>query len=135
MKNPKSFSLLLFVICSALFTRCTPENLDYISTAKETISRGQWSVEYYFAGQDKTDQFTNYQFSFSGNGTVSATDGNNRIGGTWSMLHDVNRNEVLRMNIQEAHFQELSEEWKVNSAGSNLVTLKEGQNELRLRKL
>lgn len=54
MKNATLFSFLLIVVSTSLFTRCTPENLDYVSTAKEILPQGKWSVDYYFSGQDKT---------------------------------------------------------------------------------
>jgi hypothetical protein len=135
MKNAKLFSYLLIVASTSFFARCTPERLDDFGTAKEIISNGQWSVDYYYAGQDKTTQFSNYQFSFIGNGTVTANYGTGSINGTWAILRDVNRNEVLRISIQEPHLQELNEQWNVVNASSDILGMKGSNSELRLKKL
>ncbi len=110
--------------------------MDYTSSTKEVISKGKWSVEYYYAGQDKTAQYSNYQFSFTGNGNVTVSSGTNSVTGTWSTITDINRNEVLRMSLgQEPHLQELNEQWCVSSKTIGNVTMKVNGNELRIRKL
>jgi hypothetical protein len=134
MKNAKFFAYLLIVISTSLFVRCTPENLDYGSGTKEMITGKQWSVDYYFAGQDRTVQFSNYKFSFVGNGTLTANDGIASVNGNWSMITDVNRNAVLRINISEAHLQGLNEQWTVDLS-SDVLILKGSGSEMRLRKL
>lgn len=133
MKNLKFFSYLI-VFSTLFFTSCTKENLDYRSTAREIISSGRWSVDYYFQGQNKSAQFDNYQFNFLGNGTLSATNGSVSINGTWSVVRDVNRNEVLRINIQESFFRDLNEQWNVTGTDSYSVSMKTESRELRLRK-
>jgi hypothetical protein len=134
MKNAKFFSYLLIVVFTSLFVRCTPENLDYGSGTKEMITGKQWSVDYYFAGQDRTAQFSNYKFSFAGNGTLTANDGIASVNGNWSMITDVNRNDVLKINIAEAHLQSLNEQWTV-SLSSGVLIMKGTESEMRLRKL
>jgi hypothetical protein len=133
MKNLKFFTYLLIIISTSLFVGCTPENIDYGPTTKEMITKAQWSVDYYFAGQDRTSQFSNYKFSFIGNGTLTASDGTAFVSGNWSMITDANRNDILRINISEAHLQ-LNEQWTVNPSAEILV-LKGTGSEMRLRKL
>jgi len=133
MKNAKFFTYLLIIISTSLFVSCTRENLGYGSTTREIITGKQWSVDYYFAGQDRTAQFNNYKFNFVSDGTLTANDGIASVNGNWSMLTDVNRNDVLRINISEAHLQ-LNEQWTVNPSADILV-LKGTGSEMRLRKL
>jgi hypothetical protein len=134
MKNAKLFTYLLIIISTSLFVRCTPESLDYGSTTKEAITGKQWSVNYYFAEQDRTAQFSNYKFSFVGDGTLTANDGTASANGNWSMTTDVNRNDVLRINISETHLQGLNEQWTVNLS-SDVLIMKGSASEMRLRKL
>ena len=82
MKATKFFAYLLIVFSTSLFTNCTRENIDYGSTTKETITKSQWSVDYFFAGQNVTTQFSNYKINFVGNGTVIANDGTSSVNGT-----------------------------------------------------
>lgn len=135
MKNRTVFSYLLIILSTFIFTRCTPENVDYRSSAREFISAGQWSIDYYFDGQDKTSLFSDYRFSFIGNGTVTANASGSSASGKWSIVRDVNRNEVLEMLISEALFQDLNDDWTVTSAEAGLIVMKDAGSELRLRKL
>ena len=134
MKAVKFFAYLLVIISTSVFTNCTPENLDYGSTTKETITKTQWSVDYFFAGQDVTAQFSNYKINFVGNGIVTANDGTNMVSGTWSMVTDVNRNEVLRISIPEAHLQVLNDQWKVKQTSDDVLTMNGASSEIRLKK-
>jgi hypothetical protein len=135
MKAVKFFAYLLIVISTSVFTSCTPENLDYGSTTKETITKSQWSVDYFFAGQNVTAQFSNYKINFSGNGTVTANDGTTSVNGTWSMITDLNHNDVLRINISETHLQELNDQWTVKQTSDDVLTMKGATSEFHLKKL
>jgi hypothetical protein len=126
--------LLLIIISTSFFVRCTPENLNYGSTTKETITKAQWSVDYFFAGQDLTAQFSNYKINFAGNGTVTASNGTTSVNGIWSMVTDVNRNDVLRISISEAHLQGLNEQWTVRQTSDEVLTMNAAAGEVRLKK-
>lgn len=134
MKAVKFFAPLFIIISTSLFFSCTPENLDYGSGTKEIITGKQWAVDYYFEGQDKTAQFSNYKFSFVGDGTLTANDGTASVSGNWNMITDVNRNDVLGINISETHLQGLNEQWTVNLS-SDVLIMKGSGSEMRLRKL
>lgn len=137
MKSAKpALSFLLIVISTSLFTSCTPESLDYSATTREFISKGQWSVDLFFAGQDKTAQYSGYQFSFIGNGTATATNGVETVSGTWSVVRDVNRNEILSINMNtQNQMQELNVQWNVTDKNNFIIAMKDGSNELRFKKL
>jgi len=137
MKNVKLFAQLLIIVSTSFFASCSPENLNDLSTPKEIISKGQWSVDYYFSGQDKTSLYNNFHFSFIGNGTVTATNGTNTINGTWSMITDVSRNQVLKINIdsQEPYLLELNDQWSITNSSTDAISMKDASGELRLRKL
>ena len=134
MKNQKLFYFFVIITMSSLLSSCTQENISYGDTAREAITKSQWSVDYYFAGQDRTTEFSNYKLSFIGNGTVKADDGTGSFNGNWSMVTDAYRNDVLRINISEAHLQAMNEAWKVNLTADGL-TMKGGSSEIHLRKL
>ena len=125
----------LFIIISSLFIGCTTENLDYTGTARENISQGNWTVDYCFADQDKTSQFSKYQFNFIGNGTLVVSNDSSSVSGSWSMAKDVNYNEVLRIKIDEAYFQTLNNQWTVTGNDMGRLTMSGADRQLRLRKL
>ena len=135
MKNVRVLALLTAVVF--LFIRCTPDQ-DYISNTKEIISQGKWSVDYYFSGQNKTAQYTNFQFTFSLNGTVSCTDGTQSFNGSWAMTRDVNRNDVLLINMsnQQPNITQLNAQWNVTNQSTSLVDMTSGGSaEIRFKKL
>jgi hypothetical protein len=135
MKNTLLFSFLLVIVSTSLFTGCTKDSNSYGDTTREAITKAQWSVDYFFAGQDKTAQFSGYAFSFVGNGMVTATDGVNSFNGNWSMITDAHRNDVLRINISEAHMQDLNSEWIVSLMSDGALTMKGAVSEIHLKKL
>jgi hypothetical protein len=137
MKSARLATFILIVISTSIFTRCTREPLDYISTTKEFISQGNWKVDYYYAGQDKTAQYTGHQFIFNADGTIYGTDGNNTFNGSWNTITDVNRNDVLQIHINasDPRLMELNEHWTVRETGAVVISMKEGAIELRFKKL
>jgi hypothetical protein len=136
MKNHSLSLSVILLLVSIMFFRCTPGDMDYSSTAKEIITKGEWSVDYYFAGQDKTAQYSSFHFEFLGNGTVEGTTGTTTFTGTWSTLRDVNRKELLNINITTPHLPELNDQWTVNEVSSTIIMLRnEGNDLLRLKRL
>ena len=134
MKNEKFFYFFIIATLSSFLSSCTQENISYGDTAREAITKSQWSIDYYFSGQDKTTEFSNYKLSFIGNGIVKADDGTGSASGNWSMVTDAYRNDVLRINISEIHLQGMNEQWKVNLTPNGL-TMKGASSEIHLKKL
>lgn len=134
MKAVKFFAFLLLAISTSFFNSCTPETLNYGSTTKETITKTSWSVDYFFDGQDVTAQFSNYKIHFAGNGTVTADNGTTSVSGTWNMVKDLNRNDVLNIAISETHLQGLNDQWTVTQTTGDILTMKGASSEIRLKK-
>ena len=135
MKNLTVISYLLVIISTSLFTSCSRESIDYPGSTKQVITGSSWTIDYYFAGQDKTAQFNNYKFNFVATGTMTADDGTNSFNGNWSVVTDVNRKDVLRINLTEAHLQDLNNQWTVDANSSGSLVMKNSGSEIRLRKL
>ncbi|MGZ3846346.1 MAG: hypothetical protein ACXVBH_09850 [Flavisolibacter sp.] len=136
MKYPKFISYLLVIVSASFFSSCSRESIDYPGSTKQVIAGSSWSIDYYFAGQDKTAQFSNYKFSFVGTGLVTADDGTNTFNGNWSVVTDVNRKDVLRINLSDAHLQDLNNQWTIEDANtSGSLVMKNSASEIHLRKL
>ena len=136
MKNLRFISYLLVIISTSLFTSCTRDSIDYPGSTKQVITAASWSIDYYFAGQDKTAQFNNYKFNFAPTGTMTADDGTNSFNGNWSVVTDVNRKDVLRINLAETHLQDLNNQWTViDATNTGSLVMKNGTSEIRLRRL
>ena len=136
MKSSKFFVGLLLLFSSMAFVRCTPDQ--YVSdSTKDVLSTGKWSVDYYYAGQDKTAQFNSYEFTFVGTGDVLGTNGTSQVQGKWSIMKDVNRNDVIEINLQtqEPFLLELNEIWKVADKSTDVIAMDGSGMQLRLRKM
>src|SRR5215207_2237133 len=117
MKSAKSFAVVLLFI-SFSFANCSPDR-DYLFTTSEIITQGNWGVEF-FVSQDKTAQYANYTFHFSGNGSLDGTDGNKTVKGIWHVIRDVDRTDLLTINLNEHnHMPELNNTWNVKSKSTN----------------
>jgi hypothetical protein len=134
MKNAKLFSHVLIITSVCFIAGCTRENISYGDTTREAITRAQWSIDYYFAGQDRTAEFSSYTFNFVGNGTLKADNGTNSFDGNWSLVTDGHRNDVLSINISEALLQNINDQWKVNLSADGL-TMKGAASQIHLKKL
>ena len=135
MKSLKiSSALLLFV--SVLFTNCSPDH-DFLSSTNEIITRGSWNVEF-FANDSKTAEFGNFNFQFNGNGQLSGTNGVRTVQGSWNVIRDANRADILTISMNEqGNVSELSNTWAVKTKTTNafIMQAKGSTTEFRLRKL
>lgn len=135
MKSAKAFAVFLLFI-SLLFTNCSPDH-DYLFTTNELITRGNWDVEF-FKDDTKTAVFNNYSFQFNGDGKLYGTDGVKTVEGSWNVIRDVDRTDVLTINMNEqGNVGELSNVWSVKAKSTEAFTLqaKGSTTEFRLRKL
>ena len=135
MKSLKIYAaLLLFVAFSS--TSCSPDH-DFLSSTNEIITRGSWDVEF-FANDSKTAEFASYSFQFSGNGKMYGSNGIKSVEGSWNVIRDADRTDVLTINMNEqGNVAELSNVWFVKAKNINNFKLqaKGGNTEFRLRKL
>ena len=134
MKNLTVFSCFIILTIS-LLASCTRESISYGDTTREAITKSQWSIDYYFTGQDRTAEFSIYKFSFTGSGIVKAEDRSGSFTGNWNMVKDVMRNDILSINISEAHLQSLNDKWTVSLIQDGSITMKGATSEVRLKRL
>ena len=135
MKSAKIFAaILLFVSFS--FTSCSPDQ-DHLFTTDEIITRGDWGIEF-FIDANKTHEYGNYVFKFSGNGTLRGTDGVNSTEGTWNVIRDVDRSDLLTITLSDqTNLADLNNTWQVKAKSTEAIKLQARGNasEFRIRKL
>ena len=139
MKTLRTF-LSVFAFTLLLCTSCTEndenliDNTAQIQELVDTFITGSWRVtNFNDSGQDETNDFTSYNFTFDSNGTVVATNGNETINGTWSVTDssssssnssggDIDFN--LFFNVSTTHnFDDLNDDWDIVSVSSTEVSL------------
>lgn len=106
-----------------------------MQSAQDMMVQGDWVVNYYYAGSDKTAQYLAYEFNFFHNGSLNGRGTANQFHGKWNVEKDVSRNEILHLSFDEAQLSPLIDEWKVTATGNNSVSLKDAtNNKLRLKR-
>ena len=135
MKSLKLTALLLVLVSSQFFTGCTKESVDFSQSAQDMMVMGDWKVDYYLEGSDKTAQYDTYEFNFLLNGTLDGRCTASQFHGKWVVEKDVNSKELVNLSFDEAQLSPLMDQWKVISTGSNTISLQDaGNNQLRLKR-
>lgn len=125
------FSLFAVFSCrSSEDNSATNPKVNTPTVVQNTVTSGTWRITNFVdSGTDKTAQFSGYNFTFSANGTVSATNGTNNYSGTWT-VSDTNSNDD---NINDLHFvlafsspptfANLSEDWNFQEKSTTIIKL------------
>lgn len=117
-------ALILFLGLAA----CT--NNDDVTISKNsvtnTVMNGTWRITSFIdSGNDETNHFNGYNFTFGGSNVLMATNGANTFTGTWSVTNS--SSGKVEFNIAFAappDFEELTEDWDVISMTSTKIDLK-----------
>jgi hypothetical protein len=135
MKNIFLFSV--FALFATLgISSCTSDDdssndSQTIAQLESSIKTGTWRISRFIEdGDNQTNHFNGYVFTFNENGTVIATNGTNTIAGTWvttngsSSSSGSNPKFILQFEAANGPFEEISEDWRIESATSSIVDLK-----------
>lgn len=129
------FSLLILAVTflSLGISSCSKDS-DSSSTTQETIQTsvqsGTWKITKFIdSGDDETNSFSSYTFTFAGNGTISATNGSDSFNGNWS-ISDSNSNDdsqsdlhfIISFNLSNS-FEDLNDDWNFVSHSSSKIEL------------
>jgi len=111
---------------------CTNCNVERITETLQTCSWMAHAVK--INGQDNTDQYMNYIFTFNEDGTVIANDNGNELQGTW-MIDQTDTGILVKINIEG--LSDFSFNWnlhEINEDNSEIdLTLED--NKLTLEKV
>ncbi|RZJ67844.1 MAG: hypothetical protein EOO50_04450 [Flavobacterium sp.] len=106
-----------------------------VTSVTGTATSGTWRVDLYSdSGNDETAQFADFQFTFTSNNSILATNGENSYTGNWSISDssgkhgsdDDSSSDDLDFNISFAspdRFAELTEDWEIISISNNRIEL------------
>lgn len=126
--------LLTFIIAGLFFVSCSNDDDDkQVSTESEietNVQKGTWRITKFIdSGDDETNHFTGYVFTFNSSGVLDASNGTNNYEGTWSVT-DSNSNDDsvddLDFNINfnlTNDFEDLNDDWDIISQSSTKIEL------------
>jgi hypothetical protein len=115
MKSVKVSCAFVALLVSLLFSRCTKDTSDTVSSTEQVLIRTPWSIDYYFDVQDMTGTYTHSILLFSSTGAVGYQKSGKTIAGKWSRKVDASNNELidLQFNTTDADVMQLNRTWKL----------------------
>lgn len=92
----------------------------------QTLLSGGWVIDSFIdEGNDQTGDWENYVLEFNADGTLTASDGNTQVTGTWQTETDDGELELtLQLNVGNP-FDDINEDWTVLNYSSSLIELED----------
>jgi hypothetical protein len=123
----KILSTLFLSLCIVGLFACkkssealTPENVG------GNLQAGTWHVASFMNnGQDETNHFQGYDFTFNGNGSVTASNGSVSASGSWGAQFDDGVSKVILYFVSPFDFQDLSDDWQVVESSPTRLRLQD----------
>ena len=114
MKSVFSCAIIVLLV-SVLFSRCTKDTSDTVSSTEQVLIKTPWSIDYYFDLQDMTGTYTHSRLLFSSTGAVGYQKTGQAFMGKWSRKVDASNNELidLQFNTTDADVMQLNRTWKL----------------------
>lgn len=97
-----------------------------ITDTENAVVNGTWRVTLFSEdGTNQTSNFSNYNFTFNSNGTLSTVNGSTTMNGTWTTgIDDSTPKMFINFNVVNGPFEEISEDWRILSNTSSKIELK-----------
>ena len=142
MKTRFFYSILLMMSLSLMSFTCSDDddgsnqdNSQEIAQIETTVESGNWIVTSYIdSGNDETNDFNNFTFTFGANGSLTATNGSTTYNGTWSVTDsnssdDSNDNDIdfnIFFSVSDDHdFDDLNDDWDIISHSDSMISLRD----------
>jgi hypothetical protein len=96
-----------------------------VTNTQNAVVNGTWRVTLFSEdGSNQTSNFSNYNFTFNSNGTLTAANGSTTMNGTWSAGTDDSTPKMfINFNVTDGPFEEISEDWRILSNTSSKIEL------------
>ncbi|WP_417350430.1 hypothetical protein [Flavobacterium alkalisoli] len=135
----KKHVLKLMLACTLIISAAACSSDDDNSFVNNDLSEiismaqsGSWKISSYVdSGNDETNHFTGYNFTFGSGGVLTATNGDATYTGTWSVTNDDDSNDDnpsgdVDFNIaftSPADFADLTDDWHIVQVTATTISL------------
>lgn len=99
---------------------------------EKDVTKGTWKITFFEEdGNNETNHFSGYNFTFKDDGTLNANNGSNNYNGTWSLSNSSSNDDSqsdLDFNINfnlSNDFEDLNDDWEIISNSSSKIELKD----------
>lgn len=135
-RNICRFILLITVVIFSFISCNSDEKKDAVDEVTDIIKDGTWGVSYFYnSGEDKTADYTGYNFVFGSNNILNASKETNSYNGSWFVSKSTSDDDlfstIFKISIGPNDiFQNLNGDWKViENTGSSLTLKDDSQGE------
>ena len=126
----RSLFVLLVVLTISSCSNDDDNSVTNQTNIENKVQKGIWQITKFIdSGDDETENFDGYSFTFNSNNILVATNGTNTYNGAWSITDDNSNDDSsddLDFNISftsPPDFEELSEDWDIISITTNKIEL------------
>lgn len=107
------------------------DNTEDINQIENNLETGSWRISNFMdSGQDETNDFNGYNFTFETNGTLTAMNDTTTYTGTWSVTNSSSSSSSndIDFNIffpvsQDNDFEDLNDDWDIVTSSATMIEL------------
>ncbi len=122
----KTTIALLFTLTILVFglSSCTKDKNSTDPSTSDIVGQGTWKVTLFNdSGDDETQNFAGYNFTFNSNGTIAAVKNASTVNGTWNTGSDDSQNKLILDFGTTVQFSELNEDWVILEQTASKIRL------------
>lgn len=137
MKSNLFYGLVTLLSFTLMSSMCSSDDMEspnniaqQIMAIENTAESSTWIISSFIdSGQDETHHFMGYSFTFGNDGTLTATNGNDTVQGTWSVTgSNDDSNDSVDFNIlfsvpTSSVFDDLIDDWDIVNYNNNTISL------------
>lgn len=139
MKNKFFYGMLIMLSLTLMSFTCSDndsmndDNTAEIKQIKSNVISGTWKITSFIdSGNDETNHYTGYSFTFNSNGVLTATNANTVVTGTWSITDsnsnddDSNSNDIdfnIFFSSPATFNDDLTEDWDIVNHNTTKIQL------------
>lgn len=142
MKKGLFYSFLLMLSFSLMSSTCSSDddggspnnNSQQIAEVQTIATSGDWTITSYIdSGNNETNDFNGYTFTFAANGDITATNGTTTYNGSWSVTNsnsndDSSNDSDIDFNISfpvpdTDNFDDLNDDWDIVTYNNTTISL------------
>ncbi|KOS06051.1 hypothetical protein AM493_08360 [Flavobacterium akiainvivens] len=126
-------ALVSLASCSDDGSTPANNNAGNVADVVNTVSQGTWHITSYIdSGNNETNHFAGYNFTFGNSNVLTAANGTNTYTGTWSVTNSSNSNDDdspgndIDFNIgfsAPAAFVNFTDDWDIQERTANKISL------------
>lgn len=130
MKLTLRIAMLIMLSFAVMFSACSTEDDDDNNNLNNSeivnvAQSGTWRISSFIdSGEDETNDFNGYSFTFGDNNVLTATNNSNSQTGTWSVTGSSSPDFNIFFPVPESNpFEDLNDDWDIVNISNSTISL------------